>query len=478
MAVRSVDARTVKSWLSDGGEIAFVDVREHGQYGEGHPFLAVSVPYSRFEPGLVALVPNPAVRLVLMDGGDGVAERAAQRAEALGYSGISVMSGGAPGWAAAGYTLFAGVNVPSKTFGELVEHRRHTPRISATELRRRTEAGDNIRIFDGRTFAEFRRMSIPGGVSCPNGEMALHLAEITADPDATIVVNCAGRTRSIIGAETLITLGVTNPVLALENGTQGWFLAGLDLERGAKARLSHGSPPQVSEDDRDRARALALRQGAGFASAAEVQGWLGEAARTTVLIDVRTQEEHVGDAPAGIVHAPGGQLIQATDQWVGVRGARLVLIDSEMVRAPVAAGWLAQLGHEVWVLEGGMEAARSLKMPHGPKAPALPHLDTVEARELATAMEQGRVLVLDLRPGMSFRRQHVPGATWSIRPRLSAALSRSSEPVVLVADDPDTAQLAVVDLKALGAGDVRLLQGGLDAWTSAGLAVEASPDSP
>ena len=38
---------TLKSWLHDGSEIALLDVREHGQYGEAHLFYAVPLPYSR-----------------------------------------------------------------------------------------------------------------------------------------------------------------------------------------------------------------------------------------------------------------------------------------------------------------------------------------------------------------------------------------------------------------------------------------------
>jgi len=209
------DARTVKSWLSDAGEIAFLDVREYGQYGEGHAFFAVSLPYSGFELGLPALLPNPAVRLVLCDGGDGVAERAARRAEALGYGNVHIMAGGADAWRQAGYTLYAGVNVPSKTFGELIEHARNTPRVTAEKLQAMRHANEDMVIVDGRTFAEFQKMSIPGGVCCPNGELALRIRDIVPDPKTKIVVNCAGRTRSIIGAQTLIDFGVPNPVYAL-----------------------------------------------------------------------------------------------------------------------------------------------------------------------------------------------------------------------------------------------------------------------
>src|SRR5262249_5540751 len=160
---------------------------------EGHPFFAVSLPYSRFELGLGSLVPNPATRLVLCDAADGVAERAAARAEAAGYSNVGVLAGGgrrrgaggeprAAGgnvgvlaggvqrWGAAGYTLYAGVNVPSKAFGEIIEHARNTPRVTAEMLQAMCVAGEDVVILDGRTFAEFQKMCIPGGVSCPNGD--------------------------------------------------------------------------------------------------------------------------------------------------------------------------------------------------------------------------------------------------------------------------------------------------------------------
>ena len=147
--VTEIDAPTLKAWLSDGSEIALIDVREAGQFGEAHPFFAIPLPYSRFELGLWQLVPNPAVRLVLCDDGDGVAERAARRAEELGYRNLHILAGGAPAWGRAGYTLYAGVNVPSKTFGELVEHRRHTPHISAAgaagDARGGREHGDRRR---------------------------------------------------------------------------------------------------------------------------------------------------------------------------------------------------------------------------------------------------------------------------------------------------------------------------------------------
>ena len=271
-----VSAEKLKAWLSSQDEIALLDVREQGQYGERHLFLAVSLPYSRFELGLPVLVPNPNTRLVLCDDADGVADRAAARAAALGYCHVHVLSGGLDGWSSAGYTLYAGVNVPSKTFGELVEHERHTPRVTAQELQALRESGDDIVIVDGRTFAEFQKMSIPDGICCPNGELALRIGDLVPDPKTKIIVNCAGRTRSIIGAQTLIDFGIPNPVFALENGTQGWFLAGQKLENGASRRYSHRSGAADLGELKVRARALAVARGVAFVTVEEVNRWLAE----------------------------------------------------------------------------------------------------------------------------------------------------------------------------------------------------------
>jgi rhodanese-related sulfurtransferase len=475
--IAPIDAPTLKAWLSDGREIALIDVSEHGQYGSGHPFFAVSLPYSRFELGLPALVPNPAVRLVLCDQGDGVSARAATRAAAVGYHSLHILSGGIAAWRDAGYTLFSGVNLPSKTFGELVAHARHTPHISPGAVQAMRDAKENFVIVDGRPFAEFRKMSIPGGICCPNGELALRIKQIAPDPATKIVVNCAGRTRSIIGAQTLLDFGIPNPVYALENGTQGWFLAGLELEHGALRRHSDHVGAAGIAELQARAAQFARARGVVTVAPAAAHAWLRDPARTTYLLDVRTAEEHAAQALPGFRHAPGGQLIQATDQWVAVKGARLVLADDELVRAPVAAGWLRQLGHEACVLDGGIAAAAALAWPRPPQPPALPELPAITARELAQALNDACMQTIDLRPAQTFRQGHIAQAKWSIRPRV-AKLADRAIPTVLVADEPGVAALAGLDLREAGGTGIRLLAGGVADWRAAGLPIVATADDP
>ena len=469
----SIDAHTLKSWLHDGQEIALLDVREHGQYGESHLFYATPLPYSRLELDVPRLVPRRQVRVVTYDGGEGdasagVAERAARRLEALGYTRVAVLEGGAKAWSAAGYTLFAGVNLPSKTFGELAEHAYGTPRITAQQLAARQAAGLPLVVLDGRPVSEFHKMNIPGAICCPNGELALRVSRLVPDAATPIVVNCAGRTRSIIGAQTLINLGIPNPVYALENGTQGWYLADLPLEHGGTQRYGDDSASSALQA---QARALAERFDVPEVDADTVRAWSQDAARTLFLCDVRTPEEFKAGSLPGAQHA----------RWPAHAGRRPVrgrarcapgAVRQRWRARPVVASWLRQLGHDACVLRGGLQSGLDLAPAQPSQVPALAG---ITAQALHERMHQGEVAVVDLRAGMKYRAGHIAGARWSIRPCLASDLAGETRQIVLVADEPGMAQWAALELQ--GAAPL-LLEGGLAAWQQAGLPVEATPDSP
>ena len=478
----AVDAVTLRTWLNDAEEIALFDVREAGQFGEGHLFFAVPLPYSRLELDVTRLAPRRDVRVVLVDDGDGIAGKAARRLASLGYTQVSVLAQGVHGWSAAGYTLFKGVNLPSKTFGELVEHAYDTPHISASELARRQAAGEKLALLDGRTFEEHRKMTIPGAVSCPNGELAYRLDELVAQADTTIVVHCAGRTRSIMGAQMLRNLGVENPILALENGTQGWFLAGLQLEHGSTRRYPEAVSDEALELAKRRVAALRERHGVTTLTARAAQDWIDDTRRTTLVLDVRTPDEFARDPLKGSYSAPGGQLLQATDQYIGVRKSRVLLIDDDGVRAPVIAHWLVQLGIEAAVVTP--ETRRELRLPIAAaarSAAALPRLDAAALRTLV-ARDQAPALI-DLRSSAQYRRGHADGACWAIRPTLEPLLAQNiaktgSAAVLLFADSTGLAELAALDLRETGATDVYLANDGLDAWHAAGLPIVESAEHP
>ena len=251
---RKVDARALKAMLADGRELALIDVREELTFSQNHLLFARSVPLSWLELRFGRLVPRRTTRIVLCDDDDGLAERAADILVRAGYSDLAALDGGVAAWAAAGFELFSGVNVPSKAFGEFVEHASATPSIAADELDRLIRAGTDMVVLDSRPFDEYQRVSIPTAVNVPGAELALRIRDLAPSPQTLVVVNCAGRTRSIIGAQSLINAGVPNKVVALRNGTMGWTLAGLACESG-KARRA----PGVSPDGLAWARSAAAR---------------------------------------------------------------------------------------------------------------------------------------------------------------------------------------------------------------------------
>lgn len=477
MKIRLLAPAELQQALHDGREIALLDVREDGEFGEDHLLFATPLPYSRLELGIGPLVPRKTARIVLCDdGASGVAQRAAARLAGLGYTDLSVLDGGTRGWKAAGYALFKGVNVPSKLFGELVEHAYNTPRITARDLLKMRETGEDFALFDGRPVHEHHKMTIPGSTCCPNAELPYRVASMVKNPKTKIIVNCAGRTRSILGAQTLINFGIPNPVYALENGTQGWYLSDLQLEYGSSLQYPEQLDTAALPAQQQAAQSLMKRFDIKTVTADEVAEWLKDDGRTTYLCDVRTPEEFAAGSITGAQHTPGGQLIQATDQWVGVRNARIVLIDGgDMVRAPVVASWLVQLGCDACVLEGGIRSGLSAA-PAG--SPALPVLPPVSASELKSMLEGGSCTAFDVGPSMAYRKAHIPGSRWSIRTRIARDAAGLRTPVILIAEDAGVAALAATELIDAGISDLRLFEGGAAAWSRAGLATASSADVP
>src|SRR5687768_3922424 len=456
--------REVQAALRGSGELALLDVREQGVHYRGHPFFACSAPLSRLELMIGDLVPRRSVPLVVLDGGDeGLAERAARKLAQLGYLDVSMLEGGCAGWKAAGGELFSGVNVPSKAFGEFVEHQYDTPRMPPDNLKELLSKNKKLVILDSRPFEEYHRMNIPGGVDVPGAELAYRVHDLAPDPDTLVVVNCAGRTRSIIGCQSLRNAGIPNPVVALKDGTMGWELAGFECERGSE-RVA----PIPSEAGRARARELAERVAARFqvrfTSPQEVQRWQSDASRTLYLLDVRTREEFERAHLCGSRHAPGGQLVQASDEYVGVRNARVVLIDPQRVRAVMTASWLNQMGwNEVRVLED----LAGLPLESGPRPPPA-------VKRWQTVSDVSGATVLDLSTSLRFNHAHIPGAWWGVRSRLDEARAKIGKPksLVLTSEDGNLAHLAAPEPVALWP-EVKVLDGGNAAWLAAGKPTES-----
>jgi rhodanese-related sulfurtransferase len=359
MTPPSVSPSQVRSSLLLRDEIALLDVRHEGAFASGHPLFAANMAADRIEIEAGIRLPRKDVPIVLYDSGDGLVPEAADRLMALGYTGVRQLDGGLQAWQAAGFELFRDVNSYAKAFGELVESRRHTPSLSAEEVAALIASKSNVAILDVRRFDEYATMNIPGSVSVPGAELVLRAGHAAPDPETTIIVNCAGRTRSIIGAQSLINAGVANKVVALRNGTIGWTLAKQSLEHGADRRGEVG----LFEGAKTNAREVAYRAGVRHVGPEEAIALQAQTNRTLYRFDVRDAEDYTAGHLRGFRHYPGGQLVQEIDMAAPVRGARILLTDNMGVRADMTASWLAQMGWEAYVLEGGYDRALEMGPP-------------------------------------------------------------------------------------------------------------------
>ena len=472
----------VRALLLARHEIALLDLREEDPYAQEHPLWAANLPLSRLELDAWRRIPRRDTLIVLYGThhATDLAPLAAERLRALGYTQVHLLAGGLEGWRTAGGELFRDVNVPSKAFGELVEHERHTPSLSAQEVYARINANADMVVLDARRFDEYQTMSIPTATSVPGAELVLRARELAPNPHTQIIVNCAGRTRSIIGTQSLVNAGLPNPVAALRNGTIGWKLAGQTLDHGAQRQAPEPSDHHKARAQAD-ARAVAHKAGVQWLQY-DALAALETADRTTYRFDVRSPAEYAAGHIPGFDSAPGGQLVQETDHHAPVRGARIVLTDTDGVRAAMSASWLAQMGWEVYVLEEVPAAA--LQETGG--APALhpppPNASEVSPSQLVAwqAENPASVAVLNVTTSANHVKQHIPGAWFVIRAQLAHALERipRAPRYVLTCDSSLLARFASQDLQALLAArhiqaEVHVLAGGNAAWVAAGYPTEA-----
>jgi rhodanese-related sulfurtransferase len=461
-------AADVRHALLARHEIALLDVREEAAFADAHPLFAANLPLSRLEVEVLDRLPRRSVPVVVYDDGEGYAARAQRRLKTLGYTNTTLLDGGLAGWRDAGFEVFRDVNSYSKAFGELVESRRHTPSLPAPEVKARIDRGDDLVILDARRFEEYHTMSIPGGTSVPGAELALRAPLLAPDPATTIIVNCAGRTRSLIGAQSLINAGLPNPIYALRNGTIGWTLEGLALDRGESRRFPEADAAAL-ETARAPARAVAYRAGVRHITAADLDLFIADRNRTLYRFDVRPPEDFAAGHPRGFRNYPGGQLVQETDMAAPVRGARIVLYDDLGPRADMTAAWLAQMGCEVFVvtsLKGTARGAETLTLPEFPAA------EIIAPTALAAALADGAVLI-DLALSPQYRRGHIAGAVFAIRARLAADIdSLQSGDIILTSTGGALARFAAPELAKSGRR-VRALEGGTNAFVATGGSVDA-----
>ncbi|KAJ6117331.1 hypothetical protein N7512_007056 [Penicillium capsulatum] len=391
---RSITAEDLRRLWANHQEVALLDVREEGPYAEAHP-LFVSCP------------------IVLYDNGEGYVSRAVDRIHSLGYQDVAIFEGGLSSYARVG-EVYRDVNVPSKAFGELVESINYTPSLSAAEVKTLLDSEKDV---------------------LSRGELAYRFFETVRSPETTVIVNCAGQTRSIIGAESLINLG------------------GFDLETQKTERAPQPST-EATEKAREHAKFWAGRVGVNYITGCQLGKFIAEAEdRTLYLLDVRDPEEFAIQHPPNLTNSPGGQLVQATDEWVGVRGARVVLYDTDG----------AYVLEEDTTVPHGLEVFRESEWhPQTSNSITAEELEALEAT------------VVDLARSPLYSKGHIPGAWFASGPELARDLKAISGTGLIVLTSPD-GRISAMNIdyaRKSTSRQVKYLTGGTAAWTAAGHPLE------
>ncbi|MDH3444124.1 MAG: rhodanese-like domain-containing protein [Deltaproteobacteria bacterium] len=464
---------------------AVFDVRERGEYNARQIANATSLPRSQIELRIEELVPNRNIPLVVYDEGGTRAQLAARLLTDLGYADVSVLDGGIAAWEREGRPTASGVNVPSKAFGEKVQQEHAVPDISPRELKQLLDANTEILILDVRTPEEYGRFCIPGGLNVPGGDLVLWAEALRQKPETKVIVNCAGRTRSIIGTAALRRLGLTN-VLELSNGTMGWLLAGYDLETNPNRK-----GPRAPENSQARALGLAMKlaeeEMIAWTSAESIlEISTGKGGGVTYIIDVRSESEFESGRIAGSINVPGGQAVQRTDDFIAVKNAKVIFVSHRSARAVMAAYWYKKMGfRDVSVLQGGIqswfESGRTLVRGPEQKYPlgyerAKSAVRLRKTAEIQRVLPDSSVTILDVGVSLDYQAAHLPGAKWISRVWLELRLPRElpdeGSPILVTCHDGVQSVFAARTLAERGYFNVSVLEGGVEAWQAAGFETE------
>ena len=199
---------------------------------------------------------------------------------------------------------------------------------------------------------------------------------------------------------------------------------------------------------------------------------------TTYLFDVRTQEEYLAGHLPKAIHAPGGQLVQETDHFAPVRGAKLVVYDTDGVRAHMTASWLAQMGWKTFVVKD-LRASDLLQRTVEVELPKVPKIFNEVKPSVLKEWLSNRsnlTLVIDVGSSAEYVKAHIPGAWWILRSRMKEDFQRvhKANRYVVTSQNGRAAQFAAQTLKSCVKShvDVLVLEGGTQAWISEGFSTQ------
>ncbi|MDP3137711.1 MAG: rhodanese-like domain-containing protein [Burkholderiaceae bacterium] len=412
---RQTSAASLQAALAAREPLALLDVREMGEYRLGHIFGATPLPLGDLEERARRYVPQPHLEVVVCGGDDGRQGRAAQRLRAMGFSNVSVLAGGVSGWQQEGRAGATGWGFEGKQFGEQVAVAERIPHVDAEEVAAGLDDPEVI-VLDSRTPAEFLKGHIPGARWLPPFQSLLHAADLCR-AHRSVYVNCAGRTRSLLGARLLRGMGFDN-VYAVQNGTWGWLHSGRKLEKGEGATVAPPTDAALAQADA-YARALAGRRGIDILDADQARHFT-QAAASGYVVDVRGLDAFRAAHVPGSFHIEGSLLQFLAEERFAVRSLPVLVIGEQTADGAAGAALLRDLGYAAYCIEGGFAAWQSSDAPTqagdeqwpdaGVPEPGMGAVEILDWPVASRRLHDGAAVALDLRSLGDFTLGHLPGA--------------------------------------------------------------------
>ena len=473
----------LKTELETGTELALVDVREKADYVTGHLWRAVNIPYSSLELSVKRFIPRYNTRIILCHSNNVLSQRAALSLSHLGYSNITRFKENTDNVDASEYPMIRGDYAIAHAFGYHITSHHQTPVITANQLSRKLNAGEDILVVDTRSPKDYKKASLPNSINVPVERVIQKIPELVTNETTQIIVHCAGITRAALGAQTLINSCIPNPIKFLRDGTKGWFINGGELVRGRKfynPEPSHASMSIAIKTAKELAQKFSLH----YCSPENLQNWMEKNSNhTCYCIDVRSQEEYEHNHFPGAINIPGGELAGMTSDHLATCNANLCLIDDgSSARAEITASWMKQLGwNDVVILKqwcdlAGLESGAEIRTISKSN---ISESQLINASRLKQLLDNCDAAVIDVSHSSDYRLGHITGAYWTLRSALPESISGLAEYSNLVITDTDglMAQFVAQELKLFTNKNVYVLKDGNAAWIADGLSISDGMDN-
>ena len=311
-----------------------IDCRERRDYVDGHWFGSTNIPLSILPTRLPFLCPYKDFPIHFLHWGDAASSVALRYLEKLEYQNITPHSVTQPIGPVVGYVQ--GEYAWSKAFGEVVARQSDILEVTPQEY---VTDYQHAQLVDVRPTGEYNRFTLPNSINLPNSLLLANMERLGNHADL-VLLHCAGRTRSIIGAHTIKAAGYSGDFGIFRGGTQAWELDGFAREHGANRTMAENiESTEFVANFLNRCHIPSAHiQPTGIAAFVETNS-------DHLIFDVSDDAANGILVAANIIKISGTNLVQQTDRSIARYHLPILLFDCRSgSRAAFAAYWLSRMG--------------------------------------------------------------------------------------------------------------------------------------